>query len=351
MRGRRTTTRRATGLGPDVSRGLAIVVYFALLTAVGTIGYVLIEGWSWEDALYMTVTTETAIGFNEVHPLSTGGRYWTMGVLGGGLTGLGMWFALVTSLVVRMDIGKTYRRRRTVKQARRTKDHVIVCGGGAMGRQVLYELDEAKRTWVLVERDKAVADTLRRVWPDGLIVHDDAGQDGALRDAGVDGAMGLVACLSADADNLFVCLSAKHLNPGLSVVARAEGESATAKMRRAGADHVVSPAVTGAMWVASVLARPSVASFLGTATPGPHLTRHLDQVAVGAASALAGSTLAEARIPDKTGLVVVAIRSAVDDPGAATTLNPGAATRLAAGDDLIVFGDAEQIRALRDYVG
>lgn len=337
-------------LRPGISRGLAIAVYFAALTTVGTVGYVLIEGWSWEDALYMTVTTETAVGFNEVHPLSTGGRYWTMGVLGGGLTGLGMWFALVTSLVVRMDIGKTYRRRRTVKQAKQTKDHVIVCGGGAMGRQVLYELDEAKKTWVLVERDKAVADSLHRIWPNGLIIQDDAAQDRVLRDAGIEDAMGLVTCLSADADNLFVCLSARHLHPELTVVVRAEGDSVTAKMRRAGADHVVSPNVTGAMWVASVLARPSVASFLGTATPGPHLTRHLEQVAVGASSHLAGSTLADARIPDKTGLVVVAIRKAGDDPRVATTLNPRASTRLAAGDDLIVFGDAEQIRGLRDYV-
>ncbi len=338
-------------LRPDISRGLAILVYFAVLTAVSTIGYVVIEDWSWEDSLYMTVTTETAVGFDEVHPLSTGGRYWTMFVLGGGLTGLGMWFALVTSLVVRMDIGKTYRRRRTVKQAKRTKDHVIVCGGGAMGQQVLYELDEAKKSWVLVEHDKATADSLLRIWPDGLIVRDDATQDRVLRDAGIEDAMGLVACLSADADNLFVCLSARDLHPGLTVVVRAEGESAMAKMRRAGADHVVNPNVTGAIWVASVLARPSVASFLGVATPGPHLSRHLEQVAVGANSHLAGSTLAEAQIPGKTGLVVVAIHRAGDDPHGTAALNPVASTRIEAGDDLIVFGDEGQIRALQDYVG
>lgn len=343
--------RRASviDLRPGATRALVVLVYFVLLTLVGTVGYVVIEGWSWGDALYMTVTTETAVGFNEVHPLSPRGRYWTMFVLAGGLTGLGMWFALVTALVVRMDIGNTYRRRRTVKLAKKAEDHVIVCGGGAMGRQVVYELDGAKKPWALIERDAAVADALRRTWPDGLVVSGDATKDAVLADAGIESAAGLVSCLCLDTDNLFVCLSARHLNPGLAVVARAEGESAMAKMRRAGADHVVSPNVTGAVWIASVLARPSVASLLGDATPGPHFSRHLEQVTVGAASKLAGSTLAEAAIPGRVGLVVVAVRRAGAEPGA-TILNPGAATRIEAGDDLVVFGDEEQVRALRGYV-
>lgn len=335
-------------LRPDKSRALVVFVYFLLLTAVGTVGYVLIEGWPWEDALYMTVTTATAVGFDEVHPLSSPGRYWTIFVLGGGLTGLGMWFALVTSVVVRMDIG-TYRRRRIVKRAKRMNQHVVVCGGGAMGRQVVYELDGASMSWVLIERDSRAVESLRRTWPGGLIVAGDATRDDVLAEAGVAAANSLVSCLSADADNLFVCLSARHLNPGLVVVARAEGESATAKMRRAGADHVVSPNVTGAIWIASVLARPSVASLFGAATPGPHFSRHMEQVTVGPASDAAGATLAEARIPAKTGMVVVAVRKAGAEPGG-VTLNPGASTRIEAGDDLVVFGDERQVGALRDYL-
>ncbi len=336
-------------LRPGMSRGLLVLAYFVVLTAMGTVGYVLIEGWSWEDAFYMTVTTETAVGFNEVHPLSSPGRYWTIFVLGGGLTGLGMWFALVTALVVRMDIGNTYRKRRIVKRANRLNQHVIVCGGGAMGRQVVYELDGADKPWALIERDPAVVEALRRTWPDGLIVTEDATRDDVLADAGIAGAHGLVCCLSLDTDNLFVCLSARHLNPDLVVVGRADDESGTAKMRRAGADHVVSPNVTGAMWIASVLARPSVASLLGEPTPGPHFSRHMEQVTVGPASEAAGSTLAEAQIPAKTGMVVVALRKAGSAPGSAT-LNPGAATRIEAGDDLVVFGDEDQVAALRDYL-
>ena len=338
-----------TAVGQETSRLLFVLGYFVALTVVGTVGYMEIEGWSWEDSLYMTVTTETAIGFNEVHPLSSGGRYWTMLVLGGGLTGLGMWFALVTSWVVRMDVGKRYKRRRTMKRASRCRDHVVVCGVGAMGRRVAHELQEARKPCVLVEHDQAAVRALRKSWSDALIVEDDATNDGVLREAGIENAMGLVACLSSDTDNLFVCLSARHLNPALVVVVRAEGDAATAKMRRAGADHVVSPNVTGAIWVASVLARPSVASFLGAAAPGPQLSRHLEQVTVGRDARLAGTTLAQARIPSKTGLVVIALRkaeSSTDD----LAFNPGADTTLEPGDDLIVMGTGDQIRNLREYL-
>lgn len=336
-------------IGQEASRLLFVLGYFVALTIVGTVGYVEIEGWSWEDSLYMTVTTETAVGFNEVHPLSSAGRYWTMLVLGGGLTGLGMWFALVTSWVVRMDVGKRYKRRRTMKKASRCKDHVVVCGVGTMGRQVVSELQEAGKPCVLVESDGAAVRALRKTWPGALVVEDDATDDGVLREAGIENAMGLVACLSSDTDNLFVCLSARHLNPALVVVVRAEGDAVVAKMRRAGADHVVSPTVTGAIWVASVLARPSVASFLGVAAPGPQLSRHLEQVAVRPGARLAGATLAQARIPSETGMVVIALRKA-DSGTDEIAFNPGADTTLEPGDDLIVMGTDDQIRKLREYL-
>ena len=335
--------------GRQASRLLFVLGYFVALTIVGTVGYMEIEGWSWEDSLYMTVTTETAVGFNEVHALSSAGRYWTMLVLGGGLTGLGMWFALVTSWVVRMDVGKRYKRRRTMKKASRCKDHVVVCGGGEMGRQVVCELQKAGKPCVLVERDGAAVRGLRKTWPGALVVEDDATDDGVLLEAGIENAAGLVACLSSDTDNLFVCLSARHLNPALAVVVRAEGDAVVAKMRRAGADHVVSPNVTGAIWVASVLARPSVASFLGAAAPGPQLSRHLEQVAVRPGARLAGATLADARLPARTGMVVIALRKANSGTDE-IAFNPGADTTLEPGDDLIVMGTDDQIRKLREYL-
>lgn len=332
------------------SQVLMVGAYLVALVIAGTIGYHWIEGWNWADCIYMTVITITAVGYHEVYPLSQEGRYWTMFLLAGGLTGLGMWFALVTASLVRMDLGNQYRQKRTMKRLARMKDHVIVCGGGRMGSQVMHELRDSNQEFVLVERDEKAIRALRRVSPDVLVIEDDATRDRVLGEAGIARAMGLVTCLSADTDNLYVCLSARHLNPDLVIIARAEGEPAIDKMRRAGANHVVSPNVAGAVWVASVLVRPAVASFLDVTAPGSHLSRHLDHATVAAGSRVAGSTLSQARILDATGLLVVAIRkqdSTHDD----VLLNPPGDTILEAGDNVIVLGDEEQVGRLREYVG
>ena len=326
-----------------------VVAFFVLLVVVGTVGYAWIEGWNWADSFYMTIITITAVGYHEVHPLTQAGRYWTILMLIGGLTGLAAWFALITTSMVRMDLRNTYRKRATMKRIRRMKDHVIVCGGGRMGTQVIVELLGAKKDYVVIESDPEAAAALRNVDPDVLVIDDDAAEDRALRRAGIDSAMGLVTCLSADADNLFVCLSARHLNSKLVVIARAEGKSTTAKMYQAGADHVVSPNVTGAVWVASLLTRPSVASFLDVASTGVHLSRHIDQATVGGRAKIRGLTLKEARIPERTGLVVIAV-SKRGSAGKDILFNPKADMRLGAGDDLIVLGDHDQVAKLRAYV-
>ena len=346
-----SASETAGGVRAWLSRALFVAGYCVLLTAVGTGGYMVFEGWSFPDAFYMTSITVTAVGYHEVRPLATGGpgQYLTMALVAGGLTGLGMWFALVTAFLVEMDIGGRYKKRKAMQELERAKDHVIVCGGGRMGHQVLHELTEAGTRCVLVERDGDAIATLRKKWPHLLAVHDDATRDGALREARVASAAALVSCLSSDTDNLFVCLSARDLHPGLVVVARAEGEAVTAKMRRAGADHVVSPNVVGGHWVASVLARPALASFLDVATPGSSPRRRLEQAAVGAGSKAAGLTLAEARIPQETGLVVLAVQRGDADPSE-IVFNPGASTRLEAGDAVIVLGDQSQFQRLRAYL-
>ncbi len=331
------------------SQVVVVLAFILVLNVVGATGYRWIEGWSWNDAVYMTVITTTAVGFHEVHPLSGAGRVWTAFVLGGGLIGLGMWFAVVTAALVRMDLGNN-RERKAMKRLQRMKDHVIVCGGGRMGLQIVHELGHAGQEFVVIERDEEAAESLRRAAPEALVVEDDATEDRALAEVGVARAKGLVTCLSEDADNLYVCLTARHLSPDLNVIARAEGKAAIDKMYRAGATHVVSPNVTGAIWVASVLVRPSVAALLDVAAPSRRVSRRIDHATVGAKSAMAGKTLAEARIPDATGLVVIAVRKrgrAHDE----VDFNPDAATELGPGDDVIVLGEGEQVERLRAYLG
>lgn len=327
-----------------------VAAYFVVLVVVGTVGYEVIEGWSRADSFYMTIITITAVGYHEVHPLTETGRIFTVFMLVGGLTGLGAWFALITASIVRMDLRNTYRRRRSMKKASRMKNHVIICGGGNMGQQIMRELGGAETPCVVIERDEDAIESLREIDSGAVVIEEDATRDRVLREAGIGRALGLVACLSSDTDNLFVCLSARALNGKLVIVTRAEGKSTTAKMYRAGADHVVNPNKTGAVWVASVLVRPSVASFMDTSEKGRHLSRHIDQATVGADSKVVGRTLGEARVQDITGLLVIAIHKH-GQPYEEATFNPDASTRLEAGDDLIVLGDDEQVERLRAFVG
>ncbi len=336
-------------LSTHYRRFRALFLFLAVLVAVGTVGYMIVERWTFTDAFYMTVITVTAVGYSEVHPLTEAGRTFTVLILAGGITFLGVWFALITSLIVELDLTDVLRRRRIVKSIDRTKDHVIVCGVGHTGRQVVHELAESGVDWVAIERDPDRIEWMHAQFPDALVLHGDATDDEILRSAGLERASGLVACLSADTDNLFVCLSARDLAPELTIVVRAYEEATTEKLYRAGATHVVSPNVSGAVRMASVLIRPSVVSFLDVATRSSNLNLRMEQLTVPSSGPITGKTLMEARIPQQTGLIVIATREAgADEHG--FVFNPSAETRLDPGDEMIVLGTPEQIDRLRSYV-
>lgn len=319
----------------------------AALLLLGTLGFLQFPEYDLSDAVYMTVITLSMVGFEEVHPLNTGGRVLASFLILGGLTLLGVWFALVTSAIVEMDLAHVFRTRRTMKKIETLKDHYIVCGAGRTGRQVARELQAAGKPFVVVEKEADRAEALRAEFGEILVVEADATRDESLIEARIGTATGLVTCLSADTDNLFVCLSARDLQPGLTIVARAYNEQTLQKLYVAGADHVVSPNLTGGMRMAAMLLQPQVVSFLDVATRSEELDLRLEEVHVPPGSSFADQTLAEARIPNKTGLIVIAARHA-DAPGraGAWVYNPGPDHTILVGDVLIVMGREEQIDLL-----
>ncbi|RMH20308.1 MAG: potassium channel protein [Gemmatimonadetes bacterium] len=333
-----------------VRRFAAAAVLFAVLVVVGTLGYLWIEGWSFHDALYMTVITLTAVGYQEVAPLSEAGRNFTMALLGLGVTSMGIWFALITSFIVELDLKDALRRRRMQRRIEDLSDHIIVCGAGRTGRQVMEELVAMAQPFVAIERDHGRLDVVQRTFPDLLYVEGDATLDVNLEAAGVRRARGLVTCLSAEPDNVFVCLSARDLNQHMTIVARAFEEDTIDKLYRAGADHVVSPNVSGALRMASMLLRPQVVHFLDIATRSQGLSLRLEQAQITADSNIAGKTLAEAALPQATGLIVIAIQKERDDDER-FVFNPQGTTVLEPGDRIIVLGQPEQIRSLQRFVG
>jgi voltage-gated potassium channel len=335
------------------ARFIGTAGFFGSIILIGTVGYMVIEGWSWSDSVYMTVITLTAVGYDEVHPLSNPGRAFTSFILFGGITGLGLWFAFLTSFIVELDLADVFRRRRALRQVKKMNNHVIVCGAGRTGNQVVEELLMAGQSFVVIERDPEKVKELQALLPDITVIEGDATVDHFLEEAGIQAARGLIACLSADTDNLFVCLSARDQRPDLEIVARAYEEQTVPKLYRAGANHVVSPNASGAIRMASFMVRPVVVSFLDVATRSPDLTLRMEQETVSQSSPLAGKTLADVRLPQYTGLIVIGIRKK-NPPDAEEestyVFNPQADTRLDPGDVMIVLGKPEQIDKLRKFV-
>ncbi|MEN8144100.1 MAG: NAD-binding protein, partial [Gemmatimonadota bacterium] len=324
---------------------LGLVVF---LLIAGTIGFLRFPGWSLSDSIYMTVITLTSVGYQEVHPLTGAGRLLTGILLAGGITAMGLWFALITSSLVEMDLAHVFKTRRAMKEISKLRNHTIVCGIGRTGRQVVRELENARKPYIVVEWSEERIESLREEYPEALTLEADATRDESLTDAGIQEAHGLVAALSADADNVFVCLTARDLQPELNIVARAYDVETVRKLRKAGADHVVSPNLTGGIRMASMLLRPQVMSFLDVVTRGEGISLRLEQVTIPDGSTLDGCTLAQARIRQETGLVVIAVRhpgrpSAVNPARTAgegpLEYNPGPEEPLHTGDTLIVLGD------------
>lgn len=328
-------------------RFLWLLALLAALYIVGTIGFLQLPGWKLSDALYMTVITLTAVGYHEIHPLSDLGRLLTAFLLVGGITSMGFWFALITSAIVEMDLAHVFRTQRTMKTIDKLRDHIIVCGAGRTGRQVIKELLGSRTPFVVIELLPERADLVRELYSEALVLEGDATHDETLVRAGIDHAKGLVAALSADTDNLFVCLTARDLQPDLTIVARAFDTETLSKLHRAGADHVVSPNIIGGVRMASLLLRPQVISFLDVVTLGEGISLRLEEVPVAEHSPLAGKGLAEARIRERTGLIVIAIKHHDESHQTGFAYNPGPEESIRPLDTLIVLGEQEQVERLR----
>lgn len=328
-------------------RVLWILGFYNIILACGTLGYHLIEGWSWFESLYMAVITASSIGYGEVHPLSHDGRLFTMALIGFSVVGLGLVWAILTAFLVELDLGDVYRRRRMHKRIDSLHGHYIVCGLGRMGRVVAGEMLSDGIPLVVAEKSMERIESLLERHPNLLWVEGDATQDRSLLAARVREAKGLACALPTDADNLFVCLTARALNPSLNIASRANDGEAVPKMHVAGANHTILPNVTGGVRLAATLIRPSVVSFLDASTVTGDTTLRLEELKLPESSSLVGRSLADARIPQETGLIVLALRRHNDEGPA--VFNPGGDTRLESGDVMIVLGQPEQVSRLRKY--
>ena len=331
-------------------RLLGAVVFTVSLTIIGTTGFALMPEYSLSDAFFMTVITVSAVGYGEIQTLTDGGRVFASFMIAGGIVTLAIWFALITATLVEMDLTQTLKRRRTMKRINDVDDHVILCGVGRTGLAAIKRFVARGTPYVAIESVPAHLDDARQLDPHALVIEGDATDDDALMAAGIDRAQGLIAALSADTDNAFVCLAARELNPDLTIVGRARAEESVSKLRKAGADRVVTPAATSGIQLASLVRRPDITLFTDFGTQGDPMELLLEQVTVSESSEVAGLTLDEAQIRARTGLLVVAIQRSGDVGGEGPVYNPGPEERVWPGDLLVVLGPPPGFALLQPLV-
>ncbi len=312
----------------------------------GTLWYHLVEGWSWEDAAYMTVITLATVGYGETRPLGARGRLFTIALILMGVVTIGYIVNRFTEAVIQGYFQEGIRLRQQRRLMESLSGHYILCGFGRTGRQIASEFNAEGVSFVVVDVDATSIESARQLGY--MAIQGDATLDETLINLRIERAECLVAALTSDAENLYTLLSAKTLNPQIRAIARASTQEALKKLQRAGADAVVSPYITGGKRMAAAALRPQVMDFVDGILTGADRELYLEEVRLDPAICpCIGQTLREARLRSQTGALILAIRrtdgTLIGGPTADTELMPG--------DLLICMGTAEQLRSINQILG
>lgn len=325
------TWARGPGLG---------VVLVAAVTAVGTAGYVVIEGWGVWDAFFMTIISVTTVGYGYVHELSWAGQVWTTLVLLAGVSTLFYTASVVMGLVVDGAFQRRFEQRRFTRMLDELTNHFILCGYGRIGSTIAEEFTRQRVPFVVIDRDPDKVHAI--ITGGGVAVEADASREEVLHRVGIDRARGLIAALNTDAENVYTVLTARVLRPDLFIIARVESDDAEPKLKRAGANRVISPYTLGAVQMAHTALRPAVVDFMRLATSSEHMDLSAEQIEVGGGGMLVGRSIRELELRQRFGVIVVAIRRATGH----MEFNPSPDARLQVGDQLVLLGAADKLREL-----
>jgi len=317
---------------------------------VGTIGYMLIENYSFGNALYMTVITISTVGFGEVSPLSPLGRFFTSGFV---IANLAITAIFVSTLTQHLrDGGIVYKLRHYLmeKEISTLENHVIVCGAGRYGREIIEQLEGSEEQLILIERNKDHIEQLTERHPELLFIHADATTDETLIQAGILKAKSLIVTLGDDSDNAFTVLSARQLCTArsnslqpLNIIARVYKAESRAKLKRVGADHIIQPEQIGSFYMATLVRKPSAVEFFTSLASGASAEVGFEEIPFAKLpSTLQEKSLRDMDLRKKTGVSVVAMRY----PDGHYEVNPDPTSKLIKGTSLIALGDSEQLAKL-----
>jgi voltage-gated potassium channel len=323
------------------------MVLLSSILLAGTLGFHRIEAWGWFDSFYMTLITLTTVGYSEVLPLSQSGRVFNSALMLSGVIVVFTSIGILADTLIKLELADYFGRRRRVRMLSGLSNHYIVCGTGRVGRSVVEELFRNDVPVVVIDNSEDRAKwALDREIPT-LIA--DATRDDTLREARIEHARGLVAAISTDAENVYVTLAARSLNPGLRISARASDEQAEDKLKTAGATAVFTPYPFIGHRLAQSLLRPHVLSFLDVASAFSRASGHdleIGQICVTDSSGVVGQTLEESKIRQRYGVIVLAIQK----PSEAMLFNPSGNIQVEDGDYLIAMGEAKDLKRMeRDF--
>jgi voltage-gated potassium channel len=315
----------------------------ALLMAVlfGTVGFHFIERWPLADSIYVTVQTLTTVGYGDQVPRTGMGRMFAVVVMLIGAGGVALAISTIVQSVVQSEMMATFGQRRRSRRMSKLSNHFIICGSGRVGSHLVRDLQLTNESFVVIEQDQQRAAEFAQRGANVLI--GDATLEETLREARVEQARGLAACLANDADNVYVVLTARDLNPNLRIVARAAEEQAEAKLLRAGANHVVAPTIIGGHRMAVALTKPAISEFMDSITAN-ELGLAFEQVEVDAASGLVGQELRATPIRSELDVVIISIRRQNSE----MLFNPAGDALIENGDILIAIGRADSLMKLNE---
>ena len=314
---------------------LLITIFF------GTVGIIMTEHLSLAKAIYLTIQTITTVGFGDIEVHSYYGHIVLILLMMFGV-GVMLYFAgLMMAFIIEGQLAGAYGRKKMKKKIERLEDHIIVCGAGRVGRQVLYRLRKEGADCVVIEQQE---DLVKELIEEGfLVIQSDATQDEALKSASIVRAKGLITALPEDSLNVFVTLTAKGLNPAIHVVARMDKLESENKLLRAGADKVISPAILGGWRMAMSILKPISVEYIETVIHDHSIEMEMEELRVEPGSCLVGKTLSTSGIKQQTGAMILAILR-----NKQVISNPGAMEEILQGDLLIVFGLREQLHRLEE---
>lgn len=306
----------------------------------GTAGYIVIEDWEFLDALYMTIITISTVGYSEVHHVSQEGRLFTILLV---FFGVGFTLYIAAAVVQFMVEGRIriiLGRRSLEKKIDRMKDHYIVCGYGRIGRVLCRDLKRKPLDLVVIEKSPELIPVMDA---DGVLyISGDAADEKNLIRAGIKRAKGVIAVLASDADNVFLVLTARQLDPDLLIIARASQEKAKSKLQAAGANTVESPYDIGAASMAQRIIRPTVTSFLDFAFAHKRKDIQMEEIPVSASSSLVNIILKDTGIRQKYNLIIIAIKKL----DGSMLFNPSFEATIEAGDTVIAVGEEINLQKL-----